>query len=931
MMRTVLRYTSIVATAALFTACNGPAGPAGAAGEAGAPGAPGMPGTPGQPGPAGDAGTPAVTTGVIAGTVTDSVAKDALAGVTVTAADSGGKMVATAMTDAMGAYSLTVPFGTLSLTFTKDLYTPSAPAIVGALAGSTVTVNAAMTEAATGKPTVTLTASANDAGYGATVMLTATASSPTMSPLTYTWAKTSAIGTVTGMNGTGTMTMPTLAQAFAPIPDPKAVDADHPGSFTSGSPIQNRFGILPITNDGRGAVSASVTVADNRGQTTTASVSVNSAPVLTGVRNVAIGTRVYLNSGHDMNNAWVLKTVPMGSKAALDNAAIRNPSFVADVGGTFTVTEGANSMDIAVGNWQGIIAGGKGDTVTPDDTCTSLCHDDKTAPDEITPWTGTKHATKFTRGIDGGYTTSYGVGCVTCHTVGYDPAINNNGFDDVAAANMWSFPKVDQPGNWDNMVQMAPKVARLANIQCENCHGPQADASGKENVDPAHQKTAGHPFTSPRISFSAELCGTCHAASTSHHHYSEWNTSDPKTGMSHSNRADAVKMGTQYGGYDGHCGRCHTAQGFVQFVDLLGQGNPGVLATMTDVTANNVEPQTCTACHDPHDATNPNQLRVYGDTSLLPAGFQILGVGKGALCMTCHNSRDGLQSNSTTKTYLHEDTESYNGGNPADYSAPHQACQSDVFTGHNAYFMGGQLPATSPHAAIEDTCVGCHMANNPNTYISHGNPTVQTHMFRVQDSDLGTLCGNCHAKGFVNGEGIQGATEGGLAALGAKMGAALVAKLNARGANGVTLVAYDAASGEYSIAPGAAKNPGSLKPILVDTTVNPVVSASIVEIHGQIGFNLVFTTPVAVQLVKSADGSLDTTKNMGTQMLPLGVQLGNVMDTQATPAALYALSGNFVRAGWNYFLIEGDQSKGIHNPPFVQGVLNASLAKDLSN
>jgi hypothetical protein len=50
-----------------------------------------------------------------------------------------------------------------------------------------------------------------------------------------------------------------------------------------------------------------------------------------------------------------------------------------------------------------------------------------------------------------------------------------------------------------------------------------------------------------------------------------------------------------------------------------------------------------------------------------------------------------------------------------------------------------------------------------------------------------------------------------------------------------------------------------------------------------------------------------------------------------TPVALYSLTGNMVRAGWNYFLVEGDQSKGLHNPSFVNAVLNATVRKDLSN
>jgi hypothetical protein len=46
---------------------------------------------------------------------------------------------------------------------------------------------------------------------------------------------------------------------------------------------------------------------------------------------------------------------------------------------------------------------------------------------------------------------------------------------------------------------------------------------------------------------------------------------------------------------------------------------------------------------------------------------------------------------------------------------------------------------------------------------------------------------------------------------------------------------------------------------------------------------------------------------------------------------LYTLAGNFVRADWNYFLIEGDGTKGLHNPSFAAAVLNNTIAKDLAN
>ena len=55
-----------------------------------------------------------------------------------------------------------------------------------------------------------------------------------------------------------------------------------------------------------------------------------------------------------------------------------------------------------------------------------------------------------------------------------------------------------------------------------------------------------------------------------------------------------------------------------------------------------------------------------GNTPLLPAGFQANGVGRGALCITCHNSRNG---GSGTTVGLHEDGDPIF-GNP---SSPHTA------------------------------------------------------------------------------------------------------------------------------------------------------------------------------------------------------------------------------------------------------------------
>lgn len=842
----------------------------------------------------GPAGASAPTTGTLAGTVTDAVKGDALSGVTVTAKDSGGTVLGTAATDNTGSYTLgSLPLGTVTVYFSKTFYTPPGGLIVGVLAGQTVTINATMSEASTGKPSVAITGYNNgmyttdDFGYGGTAALAASGNDPNGDTLTYSWsnATSPAIGSVTGSGTQGTVTFPTMTEAFASRYDSANL------ATISGYTIPDRFGILPILPDTRGQVQAKVTVSDGRGQSASVTLTLNAASVLTGVPNVAVGTRVYMNRGNDnASQTWTL-TAPSGSTATLDNAASRTPSFVADIAGSYALSAGGNSITIYAGNWQGVITGGSGNSVTPDPACTG-CHNDVSAVDEFTPWKTTGHATIFATGINGGSGTS-GTSCFYCHTVGYDWGTANGGFDDLATAAGFVFPSSRVAGNWDNMLANYPTVARLANIQCENCHGPQTTA--------AHGSTGPisnlNEFASSRIRFTAEVCATCHASGAGHHIYSEWTTLS-EDGMGHSNRSRAIASGTS-----AHCGRCHSAQGFPLYVDQLNAGTIGNIASSTwsFVTAANVEPVTCTACHDPHDATNPHQLRVYNDSPLLPAGFRVAGFGKGALCVTCHNSRNGARSGSTTQTYLHEDEETYNSGNPTGYSAPHQACQGDVFAGRNAYFMGTTLPMISKHAAVEDTCVGCHMELQPVTHLSHGSTAHDTHRFIIAEGDVATLCANCHSAS-VNGEAIQASVEAGLTNLKSKIETAAKAKFNGMANNIAVTGATDPAT-DTTIGSGSGNFSGSL-----------VTSVELEELHGQIAFIFNTSSPVTF-------GSASASR--------FAVQLGNIKDA-GTSAAVYALSGNMVRAGWNYFLIEGDGTKGIHNPTFAQSVLNNTLAQDVS-
>jgi hypothetical protein len=778
------------------------------------------------------------------------------------------------------------------------------------------------TTPATGSVTVVLSADADEIGFGNTVAVHAKATSPSGATLTYAWKNIAAPSTTAD----ATVKTPELAAVLAGTAAPASDPGGYYGKFTQ----EDRMGVLPINPDNRGPVTASVTVSDGVG-TATASVTVNAAGIATGLRNVAVGQPVYLNSGHADPNAWTLASAPSGSKAVLAKATTRNASFTPDVAGKYTVQEGSRSMDIYAGTWAGAIGSGSEDakglpSVQPDSVC-MVCHSvPAIAPDNFTAWAQTPHATFFATGVNG--LTSNGATCVSCHTVGYDPAplARNNGFDDVAKDNGWIYPAVRKIGNWLGMWTdpKAAPVARMANIQCESCHGP--------NVSDSHKTTKNVGLTGLRTSLDAAVCASCHASGTGHHNYSEWQQVDPDTGWGHSHSATGNASFTG----SNSCARCHTAEGFLIYLGQLTGGNIGNLpasAMTSQVTADTAHAVTCAACHDPHDASisgvkydNPSkpgapsssQLRVFNDTKLLPSGFSVTGFGSGALCVVCHNSRNGAQTGSSTATYLHEDGETYNGGNPTGYSAPHQAAQGDVFAGRNAYFLGaGAQPMMSKHANVEESCVGCHMTLNPQTHLSHGGVATSKHVFYIRDQDRPKLCANCH--GATDGEALVTATEDALATLGDKMVSSVKSKLVAATPaapvyfKNVYLVGSNGAIVQNSAGAEVQAN-------FVYDGSNRYASVVNTEVHGQIGHTYTLTNPITVNV-----GGVNYT------VKSFEVGIGSIYSNAAMTTNVYSLSGNMVRAGWNYYLIEGDQSKGIHNPSFANAVLKASIAKDLSN
>jgi outer membrane protein assembly factor BamB len=190
-------------------------------------------------------------------------------------------------------------------------------------------------------------------------------------------------------------------------------------------------------------------------------------------------------------------------------------------------------------------------------------------------------------------------------------------------------------------------------------------------------------------------------------------------------------------------------------------------------------------------------------------------------------------------------------------------------------------------------------------------------VFYIRDKDKASVCANCH--GATDGEALVASVEDSLSQLGAKIAQSVKTKLNAATAAAPVYFKSVYLLDDQGVTVKDASGAEVTANFVYDGT-NKYTSVAIEEVHGQVGHVYKFTSPITF----TAGGKSYTVK-------AFEVGMGGLFTNSAMNSAVYALSGNLVRAGWNYFLIEGDQSKGIHNPTFVRNVLNATLAKDLSN
>ena len=481
-----------------------------------------------------------------------------------------------------------------------------------------------------------------------------------------------------------------------------------------------------------------------------------------GISTVALGEPVYLDAL--VNNSiapsnvlsvtwWPLTNKPLGSLAVLTNSPLGtnvplyNPAdrsipnntqvgalvsqlagrtfFRPDVAGQYTVlatitTTGHNGTNTIAPATTNIAVTITAATYYGLQTC-EACHSGGVlnAPSIYPTYTNTPHASFFTRAINGQVSSHYSQNCIQCHVLGYDTnsfAVNG-GFDDIAKVYGWTFPTVLTNSNW---AAMPAALQNLANIQCENCHGPGF-------LHPVQNGIVGNTnFIT--VSYNAGDCTQCHDSLPNEYQAAEWyNSLHAVTTRTPSGSASRMA-----------CVRCHTAPGFINYVANLGSTN----AYDTNVV---YEAINCQTCHDPHDASNPAQLRTSTTVAFNGnTGFVVTNAGLGGFCMNCHNSRNGSVTNSIVNYALAQPT--WNGGSAF---GPHDSPQGDMLEGINAVTYGQTIPS-APHAnVVSNTCVGCHYqpiaSTDPAFTLAGGHSTEMSYInTNGANVDVTYVCTQCH-------------------------------------------------------------------------------------------------------------------------------------------------------------------------------------------
>jgi hypothetical protein len=637
-------------------------------------------------------------------------------------------------------------------------------------------------------------------------------------------------------------------------------------------------GIVPADLREAGRVTMKVTATTSSG-TYTDSVDIvadldSFVDVNPGLQNVVIGRPLFLQGKSRHAYAWSM-IGPSGSRAVLKDATTANPYFIPDIPGTYIIREGNEArLTIYAGLWVGAVFAKENEAKEKWGGLKGCyCHFGGRVSSKFAAWRASGHAEIFTRCVNTVF--RYDEQCTRCHSVGFAGKIADGGItsapdypDFHKDATIWDLGKkptlvIPKPTNFKYISDRYPDVARLANVQCENCHGPN-NSGAHENLT----KT-GAP---ERISLNPEVCGTCHDRSRGVLDYGEWYESK------HSNYNLAIETGTveKRGESAGDCGRCHTGQGFITWLGrgkrtatlaVVSKGNAVHDLAALGLAEGRVMPITCAVCHDPHASgnsfrSNREKVPVRGIEAdkMLPVEFISEQPGRGSLCVTCHSTIGGPHNDSSIPRLSSAFT-------------PH-ATQADVLFGQNAFFI--ESGVYKNHARIEDVCVWCHVKPVPKPSAQGYPRGGVNHTFRTGVA----LCSECH-KG-LNRDELMDATNGDLEILKKEVEDTIKTEMGVRG--GIRFV-------------GRSKSEA-------DTTLsaNAIRKVSLMEIAKEMG----------VEIITSGNS--------------YKVSLADIREGD-TPLMETASGQVILKSAWNYFLVRNDGSSGVHNPRYVSEVLAVTIGR----
>jgi hypothetical protein len=625
----------------------------------------------------------------------------------------------------------------------------------------------AVTNAPPPSGSLTVTTNLYDVGFENSVTLDGSIvpTSDLAGTLTYVWSQTSGEAVTLSTNGVVSTSFTTdpLTNFVAMTGSASSLYSSYvAGGVTNQEYVEpeHRFGSLAgisLDNQEASAAIYGFKLLVSNGSVTRTGVFTVACSLQTPAQpNIPVGvTAFYKGATNSMN--WSLVTKPGGSSATLAHTNGLIAALRPDVVGVYVIQDNVTGQSVTntAATWTGV------------QFCT-ICHSPGNNVDQadiVTPWSQTEHATMAERGVDGQLSSHYNESCFQCHTVGFNqsPAATNNNFYAVQQQLGWAFPKVLQAGNY---ALMPAQLQNLANIQCENCHGPGSQHPG-----------------APSVSLDVKVCSSCHQSGTEEVNVQQWEIS-PHSGGYESISDDSFISSS--------CVRCHSPAGFISVAtNQVAAAYTNTASGLTAVAMGS-GPLTCQVCHDPHNVKEfpeaAHQLRVYDTVQLgnplltnsptvyiglgdilTTANLQltnstvtVTNAGLSAACMVCHSLYNGLPTQIQV---------SGSGIGQMYYmtTTPEMSTAGEIFAGLGACDYGEAM-GNSFHTYLAD-CQTCHMyaLKAGDTILVNGAPLAITttnlatyanvlgsHTFEMEYQYVGTngvtnvvdniaACNQCHA------------------------------------------------------------------------------------------------------------------------------------------------------------------------------------------